>query len=125
MPELVGQVYLGFGGPQVVASAVGAAAPPGGWGGLSALCTEMAWRELAERQPDRPDNLAAIAGAVGAAAPPGGWGGLFLLGAMAAQGDRGELLGKHWHLPPLFDVQDPNRLRGAHRQAAQADVPIH
>jgi hypothetical protein len=104
-----GQVYLQFLGPSVVTSAVGAAAPPGGLGGLSALGTEMAWRELLQRQGDRPHKVAAIAGAVGAAAPPGGWVGLSILGAMAARGDQAELLGKPRRLPSLFEAQDANR----------------
>jgi len=103
--EWCGQIYLMFQGPGVVASAVGAAAAPNGWGGLSALGTEMARRKLAEREFDEPDNLAAIAGAVGAGAPPGGRGGLSVLGTIAIRGDRVEHLGKHWHLPSLFEAQ--------------------
>ncbi len=120
MREALGQVCLQVYGPVVVASAVGgAAAPPAGLGGLSALGMDMAWRGLL----NRPDNLAAAAGAVGAAAPPGSWGGVSILSVMAVQGDRGELVGSHWRLPSLFEVQDPGRrgVQKAVRGASSAD----
>src|SRR5438270_13657828 len=81
---------------------------------------ELAWRESAEQQLDMPDHVAAVAGAVGAAAPPGGWGGGSVLVAMAAQGDRSELLGTHWHLPSVFQVQEPNQALTAPAPSSRA-----
>lgn len=95
-------------GPTVVASAVGTAALPGGWGGLSALCTEMAWREWLEWLFNDPCDPASAASVVGAAAPPNGWGGFSMLGSAVARGDWRVPSGQPIQLTSLFGVQDPD-----------------
>jgi len=51
-----GASYLNLYGPYVVASVVGSASPPGGHGGLSALCTEAGWRVCCQPQTDGEEN---------------------------------------------------------------------
>jgi hypothetical protein len=102
MRKVVGEMYLQGFGPQCVAGAVGAAAPPGGLGGLSGLCMEMAGRDVVERELNRPGDLQAVAGAVGAAAAPGPAGGWSAVAMLDARWDQGKLPTYRWQIPSVF-----------------------
>ena len=110
--QIVGQIYTQLVGPQVVASAVGAAAPPGVYGPLYSLSTEMAWRQSREREINRPSNATAAAGLIGASAPSG-WMGMVILAAMPSPERVGEQFGDRWRLPSLFAADELNRAEAA------------
>ena len=107
--EAIGEIYVKAGGPRVVASAVGAAAPPGGLGGLSALSMEIAFREYVERELSRDRDVGSAASFVGVAAASDGSGLLSVLVAMVAQAHRSDFSGKSWRLPSMFEAQDPKQ----------------
>jgi hypothetical protein len=109
MRLLFGQVYLEGLGPVVVTSAVGIAAPPGGWGGLSIVSTETAWREWFRKAISRSihdrDYTANFASLVAGAAAPGGCGGLSTLATVAGQE---QLADRYWNdvpSPSLFEAR--------------------
>ena len=122
--ELVGQLLMESEGPVIIASALGAAAPPGGMSGMSALSTEIAWRESCRKLVDHDDNVASAASVVGTAAAPGGWGGLNTLVALVARVDQSERVAKSWHMPSLFELTDPNRPKDRPKPAGRAADPV-
>jgi hypothetical protein len=67
------QIYLYGVGPTIIAGAIGTAATPGGWGGVSVMSTELAWREWfwtgTNRLANEPRNAGSV---IGMAAMPGG-----------------------------------------------------
>lgn len=110
------QLCLQSFGPAILTSALGAAAPPGGAGGLNAIGTELAWRSCFEQQAKPLCDPAVIASAVGAAAPPGGCGGLTAVSALVGQDAHREAIGKPLHLPSLFEVQQPHQPKTIRRE---------
>jgi hypothetical protein len=107
--ELTGQMYLHHTGPFVLTNAVGAAASSGGFGGMSLLTTEIAWRQSCEQRLNGEHDARCAASAVGTAGVPGGCGGLSTLVTIAAREDWGGRLGEASHLPCLFEVQNLNQ----------------
>ncbi len=107
--EFQEQLALQVIGPIVLTSGVGAAAPPGGGSGLSAIEMELAWRSRLGQQAEPPCDPAAAASAVGAAAAPGACGGLSAVGALVGRGAQCGALRKPLRLPSLFEVQQPHK----------------
>ena len=112
--EFQKQIYLQMLGPTVLTSAVGAAAPPGGAGGLSAIGTELAWRSWYEQMTEPSVVPADVASAVGAAAPPGGCGGLAALTSLVGQDAHRKAHKKP--VPSLFEVQHPHQPKTIRRE---------
>lgn len=112
MRRLEEQAYLRAIGPRVIATGVGMAAPPGGFGAVSVLSAEAAWREVWWRAVNRLFNerqetaTANAAGVIGVAAALGGCGGLSVLATAVAQDAHAEQFPTMPRPPSLFEVHD-------------------
>jgi len=115
--ELLQEAYLQAIGPMVVTSCVGMAAPPGGWGAVSALGADATWRHALQQGLPPPPDPVDVAGAVGAAAAPGGWGALWVLRTVAHTEDQRDPFLKPEHLPSVFAVQTPDKTKGSQLRA--------
>jgi hypothetical protein len=119
MRRLHEHIYLYIVGPGVLASAVGTAASPGGWGGFSVFTTEIAWRAFIQtamnQQANESRHAANAASMIGMAAVPGALSSLATAVAHEAHAEQFPIVQP---LPSLFEIQPV-----VDREPAQADGP--
>jgi hypothetical protein len=109
--QILVQGYLQGCGPRVMASAVGATAPPCGHGSITLLSTEVAYRQYCQDGfdhffVDQKVEVVSSASLAGAASVPSGcvW-----LSLAATAGAQKEPARRIWstRLPSLFETNDP------------------